>query len=51
MAIWIRLTSVTAFVVTLTAVAAAQDLPTSPVSLAGGRVVLGTDLSVSTTPH
>ena len=29
----------------------AQDLPSSPVSLAGGRIVLGGDLSFSTTPQ
>jgi len=29
----------------------AQDLPSRPVSLAGGRVTLGTDLSISTTPQ
>ena len=29
---------------------AAQDLPSGPISLAGGRVTLGTDLSISSTP-
>src|SRR5918999_5561370 len=28
-----------------------QELPSGPISLAGGRVVLGTDLSISTTPQ
>jgi hypothetical protein len=37
------------FVVCGAAVASAQDLPSRPLSLAGGRVTLGTDLSVSTT--
>ena len=33
------------------AIARAQDLPSGPVSLAGGRITLGTDLSVSMTPQ
>ena len=31
--------------------ARAQELPSGPVSLAGGAVVIGTDVSVSLTPH
>src|SRR5262245_44751264 len=31
--------------------AAAQELPSGPLSLAGGMVVIGTDLSVSMTPQ
>jgi hypothetical protein len=35
----------------LASAAGAQDLPSGPVSLAGGRIVLGTDLSVAATPQ
>ena len=31
--------------------ARAQELPSRPISLAGGRITLGTDLSISTTPQ
>ena len=31
--------------------ASAQELPSGPISLAGGRITLGTDLSISTTPQ
>jgi hypothetical protein len=31
--------------------AGAQDLPSAPVSLAGGRITLGTDMSISATPQ
>ena len=33
------------------AAAQAQDLPSGPVSLANGRVIIGTDISASITPH
>jgi hypothetical protein len=33
------------------AVASAQDLPSGPISLGNGRVTLGADLSISTTPQ
>jgi hypothetical protein len=44
-----RLAAVIAWVVSAASVAAAQELPSSPISIAGGRVVLGTDLSVTAT--
>src|SRR5687767_5142271 len=49
----IRMFMVTAilFVVCGAAAASAQDLPSRPVSLAGGRITLGTDLSISATPQ
>ena len=34
-----------------TSAARAQDLPSRPVSLAGGRVVVGTDISIALTPQ
>jgi hypothetical protein len=44
-----RLAAVIACVVSAASVVAAQELPSGPVSIAGGRVVLGTDLSVTAT--
>ena len=35
----------------LASAAGAQELPSGPVSLAGGRIVLGTDVSVAATPQ
>jgi hypothetical protein len=47
--IGMRLAAVIVWVVSAASVAAAQELPSSPISIAGGRVVLGTDLSVTAT--
>ena len=42
---------VAALMVCAASAAGAQELPSRPISLAGGRITLGTDLSVSTTPQ
>jgi hypothetical protein len=39
------------FVAWVPASATGQDLPSAPVSLAGGRITLGTDMSISATPQ
>src|SRR5688572_33323262 len=44
-------TAVALFVLCSASVARAQDLPSGPVTLANGMIVIGTDVSVSLTPQ
>jgi hypothetical protein len=46
-----RLVCLTALTLAVAAAARAQELPSGPVSLAKGRVVVGTDVSMSLTPQ
>jgi hypothetical protein len=51
MGIPMKIVSIALCAVCAASAAAAQELPSGPVSLAGGRVVVGTDISVALTPQ